>query len=57
MSSLRRSVYGVPPRAERANKMRFFRKVWNERFDVRRRALAILLREIERKEARRKVTE
>lgn len=56
MSSLRRSVYGVPPREDRATKNRFFRKVWEERGDVRRRAQTVLRREIERKESRRKAS-
>lgn len=53
MSSLRRSIYGAPPRHERQYKFRFFRKVRAERGDVHRRAQAILLRETERKEQRR----
>jgi hypothetical protein len=53
MSSLRRSVYGVPSPEMRATKFRFFRKVDAERGDVKRRASEILRREIERKEARR----
>lgn len=53
MSSLRRSVYGVPPRHERDRKFRFFRKVREERADVSRRAAVIFDRELERKERRR----
>ena len=53
MSSLRRSVYGVPPPEMRATKMRFYRKVNAERGDVHRRAKQILMRETAKKEARR----
>lgn len=53
MSSLRRSVYGVPPRQERDHKFRFFRRVRKERGDVLRRAEKIFDRELERKELRK----
>ena len=53
MSSLRRKVYGVPPREEREFKFRFFRKVNAERGLIHRRAEAGLLQRLEVKEAQR----
>lgn len=38
MSSLRRKVYGVPPREERDRKFRFYRKVNAERGKIHQRA-------------------
>lgn len=51
MSSLRRSIYGVPPKDE--EKFRYFRKANAERGETHRRAKEILRRELARKDARR----
>lgn len=49
MSSLRRSVYGVPPPEMRATKFRFYRKVDAERGEIKRRAAESLRRRMQRK--------